>query len=43
MSQHVALLLNLDVLKKLFAGFGEGAIAPLPPPPPASYGPDLHQ
>ena len=32
MGQHVALLFNLGVLKKLFAGFG-GC------PPPASYGP----
>ena len=40
MSQHVALLFNLGVLKKLFAGFrGVGAIAPLPPP--ASYSPRI--
>ena len=31
MSQHVALLFNLGVLKRLFAGFGGGAVAPLPP------------
>ena len=31
MNQHVVLLLNLGVLKKLFAGLGGGgAIAPLP-------------
>ena len=36
MSQHVALLLDLGVLKKLFAGFRGGQ---LPPPPffSASY------
>ena len=34
MSQHVALLFNLGVLKKLFADFGGGgATTPLPPPP----------
>ena len=30
-SQHVALLLNLGVLKKLSAGFGRGGNCPLPP------------
>ena len=37
MSQHLALLLNLGVLKKLFAGFGGGG-GQLPPCPRASYG-----
>ena len=36
-SQHVALLLNLGVLKKLLAWVGKGANGPLAP---ASYGPD---
>ena len=39
MSQHVALLFNLGVLKKLFAGFG--GWGQLPPCPPASYGPRI--
>ena len=37
MSQHVALLLNLGVLKKFFAGFG-GQLPPFPPPPTTNYG-----
>ena len=40
MSQHVALLLNLGLLKNLSVGFGGGGqLTPLPPP--ASYGPAI--
>ena len=39
MSQHVALLLNLGLLKKLSAGFGGGGNCPFAPL--ASYGPDI--